>query len=148
MGSIGDFVSRRLLPFLITCGYNGPSRKAPGGPMDKINSVRNRDDVLRLLSAALRHEWAVSFEYVIHAYSMPKGKYFYDDPVLRQGTALSRSPGIERGAFPKVENMVWNISYDEARHIDQFAAMIAAIESAGEAGAGCFRPPPDRETRG
>src|SRR4030042_19806 len=96
MGSIGDFVSRRLLPFLITCGYNGPSRKAPGGPMDKINSVRNRDDVLRLLSAALRHEWAVSFEYVIHAYSMPKGKYFYDDPVLRQRTD-ARAQTIQLG---------------------------------------------------
>jgi bacterioferritin (cytochrome b1) len=174
--------------------------------MDKMKSVRNRDDVVRLLSAALQHEWAVSFEYVIHAYSMPKGKFFYDDPVLRQRTDaraqtiqigidemyhalqlgivlaqmgaepsfgtdeivrfpriidnlkqdkmteemvtdLYQSAEVEPGAFPKVENMIWNISYDEVRHIDQFAAMIAAVESAGEAGALCFRPHPDRERR-
>jgi bacterioferritin (cytochrome b1) len=174
--------------------------------MDKIKSVRNRDDVLRLLSAALRHEWAVSFEYVIHAYSMPKGKFFYDDPVLRQRTDvraqtiqigidemyhalqlgiiltqmgaepsfdadeiarfpriidnlkqdkmteeavtdLYQSAEVEPGAFPKVENMVWNISYDEVRHIGQFAAMIEAVESSGESGAACFRGHPDRERR-
>jgi len=174
--------------------------------MDKIQSITNRDDVVRLLSAALRHEWAVSFEYVIHAYSMPKGKFFYADPVLKQRTdaraqtiqigidemyhalqlgmvltQMGAEPGfatdevvrfpriidnlkrdkmteemvtnlyqsaeVEPGAFPKIENMVWNISYDEVRHIDQFAAMIAAIESAGEAGAACFRPHPDRERR-
>ncbi len=174
--------------------------------MDKIKSVRNRDDVLRLLSAALRHEWAVSFEYVIHAYSMPKGKFFYDDPVLRQRTDvraqtiqigidemyhalqlgiiltqmgaepsfdtdeitrfpriidnlkqdkmteeavtdLYQSAEVEPGAFPKVENMVWNISYDEVRHIGQFAAMIEAIESSGESGAVCFRPHADRKRR-
>ena len=174
--------------------------------MDKIKSVRNRDDVVRLLSAALQHEWAVSFEYVVHAYSMPKGKFFYDDPVLRQRTDaraqtiqigidemyhalqlgivltqmgavpsfrtdeivryprvvdnlrrdkmteemvtdLYQSAEVEPGAFPKIENMVWNISYDEVRHIGQFAAMIGAIESSGEAEATCFRPHPDRARR-
>jgi bacterioferritin (cytochrome b1) len=174
--------------------------------MDKIKSVRNRDDVVRLLSAALQHEWAVSFEYVIHAYSMPKGKFFYDDPVLRQRTDaraqtiqigidemyhalqlgiiltqmgaepsfatdevvrfpriidnlrrdkmteemvtdLYQSAEVEPGAFPKVENMIWNISYDEVRHIGQFGAMIEAIETAGEAGALCFPPHPDRAHR-
>jgi len=174
--------------------------------MDKIKTVRNRDDVIRLLSAALQHEWAVSFEYIVHAYSMPKGKFFYDDPVLRQrtdaraqtiqigidemyhalqlGIVLTRmvaepsfatnevvrfpriidnlrrdkmteemvtdlyqSAEVEPGAFPEVENMIWNISYDEVRHIGQFAAMIEAIESAGEAGALCFPPHPDRARR-
>jgi bacterioferritin (cytochrome b1) len=174
--------------------------------MDKVQSVRNRDDVVRLLSAALRHEWAVSFEYVVHAYSMPKGKFLYEDPVLKQTTdaraqtiqigidemyhalqlgviltqmgaapsfgtdeivrfprivdnlkedkrtedevtALYQSAEIEPGAFSKVENMIWNISYDEVRHSAQFAAMIAAIESSGEAGAEGFRPHPDRGRR-
>jgi bacterioferritin (cytochrome b1) len=174
--------------------------------MEQIRSVRNRDDVVRLLSAALRHEWAVSFEYVIHAYSMPKGKFLYVDPVLKQTTdaraqtiqigidemyhalqlgviltqmgaapgfgtdevvrfprivdnlkedkrtedevtALYQSAEVEPGAFSKVENMIWNISYDEVRHSAQFAAMIAAIESSEEAGAEGFRPHPDRGRR-
>ena len=54
--------------------------------MDKTKTVRTRDDVVRLLGVALRHEWAVSFEYIVHAYSIPKGKYFYEDPVLKQRT--------------------------------------------------------------
>jgi bacterioferritin (cytochrome b1) len=174
--------------------------------MDKIKSVRNRDDVVNLLSSALQHEWAVSFEYVVHAYSMPKGKFFYDDPVLKQRTDaraqtiqigidemyhalqlgivltqmgavpsfrtdeivryprivdnlrrdkmteemvtdLYQSAEVEPGAFPKVENMVWNISYDEVRHIGQFGAMIQAIESAGETGSLCYPPHPDRARR-
>ena len=173
--------------------------------MDKIRSVQNRDDLIRLLSAALHHEWAVSFEYVIHAYSMPKGKFLYEDPISKQtndaraqtiqigidemyhalqlGITLARlgvDPGfgtdevvrhplaldnlkrdkmteemvtdlyqsaeIAPGAFPEVENMVWNISYDEVRHIAQFEAMIAAVESGGTAAA-CFAPHPDRESR-
>jgi bacterioferritin (cytochrome b1) len=174
--------------------------------MEKVPSVRNRDDVVRLLSAALRHEWAVSFEYVIHAYSMPKGRFLYEDPVLKQTTdaraqtiqigidemyhalqlgviltqmgaapsfgtdgivrfprivdnikedqrtedevtALYQSAELEPGAFPKVENMIWNISYDEVRHSAQFAAMIAAIESSGQAGAEVFPPHRDRARR-
>jgi bacterioferritin (cytochrome b1) len=174
--------------------------------MDKIKSVRNRDDVIRLLAAALQHEWAVSFEYVVHAYSMPKGKFLYDDPVLKQRTDaraqtiqigidemyhalqlgivltqmgaepsfatdevvrfprvidnlrrdkmteemvtdLYQSAEVEPGAFPKVENMVWNISYDEVRHIGQFAAMIEALESSGQSAAECFRAHPDRDRR-
>lgn len=174
--------------------------------MEKIQSVRNRDDVVRLLSAALRHEWAVSFEYVMHAYAMPKGRFLYEDPVLKQTTdaraqtiqigidemyhalqlgvsltqmgaapsfgtdeivrfprivdnlkedkrtedevtALYQSAEVEPGAFPKVENMIWNISSDEVRHSAQFAAMIAAIESSGQAGAEGFRPHPDRGRR-
>jgi len=174
--------------------------------MDNIKSVKTRDDIVRLLNAALHHEWAVSFEYVIHAYSMPKGQFLYADPVSKQttdaraqtiqigidemyhalqlGITLTRlgvDPGfgtdeivryprildnlkedkrteeavtdlyqsaeIEPEAFPEIENMVWNISYDEVRHIGQFAAMIAAVESAGAAGAACFAPHPDRGRR-
>jgi bacterioferritin (cytochrome b1) len=174
--------------------------------MDKIKTVKTRDDVVRLLSTALEHEWAVSFEYVVHAYSMPKGKFLYDDPVSGQRadaraqtiqigidemyhalqlglvltqmgidpsfktdeviryprvidnlrrdkmteemvTDLYQSAEIEPAAFPKVENMVWNISADEVRHTGQFAAMIAAIESSGEAEALCFKAHPDRAGR-
>jgi len=174
--------------------------------MDKIKTVKTRSDVVRFLSAALEHEWAVSFEYVVHAYSMPKGKFLYDDPVSGQRadaraqtiqigidemyhalqlgivltqmgmepsfetdeviryprvvdnlkrdkmteemvTDLYQSAEIEPAAFPKVENMVWNISADEVRHIGQFAAMIAAIESSGEAEALCFKAHPDRAGR-
>jgi bacterioferritin (cytochrome b1) len=173
--------------------------------MDKIAPVRSRDDVVRLLSAALHHEWAVSFEYLIHAYSMPKGRFLYEDPILKQtqdaraqtiqigidemyhalqlGLTLSRlgaEPGfvtdeivryprvldnlredkrteemvtglyqsaeLAPGAYPEIENMVWNISYDEVRHIDQFGAMIAAVE-AGGGEAAVFAAHPDRGRR-
>jgi bacterioferritin (cytochrome b1) len=171
--------------------------------MDKIKLVRSRDDVVRLLAAALHHEWAVSFEYLIHAYSMPKGRFLYEDPILKQtqdaraqtiqigidemyhalqlGLTLSRlgvEPGFDTdeivryprvldnlredkrteetvtdlyqsaelapGAYPEIENMVWNISYDEVRHIDQFGAMIAAVE-AGGGEAAVFAAHPDRD---
>jgi bacterioferritin (cytochrome b1) len=174
--------------------------------MEKMKSIRTDEDVLKLLSIALRHEWAVSFEYVIHAYSIPKGKYFYEDPVLKQKTDVRgqtiqigidemyhalqlgviitrmggtpsfetddivRYPGIldnlkqdkrteeevtnlyqsaviDPGAYPKVENMVWNISYDEVRHIDQFQAMIAGLEASGAADAACLKPHPERDRR-
>jgi bacterioferritin (cytochrome b1) len=174
--------------------------------MDKIRTVKDHADVVRLLSAALAHEWAVSFEYVVHAYSMPKGKFLYDDPVLKQRTDvraqtiqigidemyhalqlglilaqmgvepgfrtdevvryprvidnlkrdksteemvtdLYQSAEVEPAAFPKVENMIWNISYDEVRHIGQFAAMIEAVGSSGEPDALCYRAHPDRDHR-
>ena len=174
--------------------------------MDRIKTVKTRDDALRLLAAALQHEWAVSFEYVVHAYSMPKGRFLYDDPFLKQTTDaraqtiqigidemyhalqlstvltqlgvapsfrtdevvrfprvvdnlkrdkmtedmvtdLYRSAEVEPGAFPEIENMIWNISYDEVRHSAQFAAMIAAIESSPDAGAEVFKAHPDRDRR-
>jgi bacterioferritin (cytochrome b1) len=174
--------------------------------MDKVMAVKTRDDAVRLLAAALRHEWAVSFEYVIHAYSLPKGKFLYGDPILKQRTdaraqtiqigidemyhalqlglvlarmgvepgfgtdeivryprvvdnlkedkrtedevtALYQSAEVEPGAFPEIENMIWNISYDEVRHSAQFAAMIAAIEASPDAGAEVFKPRPDRDRR-
>jgi bacterioferritin (cytochrome b1) len=174
--------------------------------MDKIKTVKTDEDAVRLLAAALRHEWAVSFEYVIHAYSMPKGRFLYDDPFLKQRTdaraqtiqigidemyhalqlgviltqmgvepsfatdgivrfprivdnlkedkrtedevtALYQSAEVEPGAFPEIENMIWNISCDEVRHSAQFAAMIAAIEASPEPGAEIFRPHADRDGR-
>jgi bacterioferritin (cytochrome b1) len=48
--------------------------------------IARREDLFKLLNAALRHEWAVSIEYLVHAYSMPKGAHIYDDPVLRRRT--------------------------------------------------------------
>lgn len=51
--------------------------------MEKTGAVKTQDDMIKLLNIALEHEWAVSFEYTIHAYSMPKGKYFYQDPVMK-----------------------------------------------------------------
>ncbi|MGZ4887099.1 MAG: ferritin-like domain-containing protein [Candidatus Aminicenantales bacterium] len=173
--------------------------------MEKIKSVKTRDDILKLLATALAHEWAVSFEYVIHAYSIPKGKYFYEDPILKQRTDLRwqiiqigidemyhalqlgiiltqmgtepkfrtdevmrypkiadnlkrdkmteemvtdlyQSAEVEPGAQPKVENMIWNISYDEVRHIDQFKAMIGTLEASGNAEAPCLKASPERES--
>lgn len=46
-------------------------------------TVKSKEDILKLLNRALEHEWAVSFEYLIHAYSMPKAKYFYEDPIMK-----------------------------------------------------------------
>ena len=174
--------------------------------MEKIKSVKTRDDVLKLLTTALTHEWAVSFEYVIHAYSIPKGKYFYEDPILKQRTDvrgqtiqigidemyhtlqlglvlaqmgvppgfrtdeivrypriidnlqrdkkteemvtdLYQSAEVEPGAFPKIENMIWNISYDEVRHIDQFKVMIETLEASGNAEAPCLKASPERGSR-
>ena len=51
--------------------------------MQETNKIQTKDDTLQLLNIALEHEWAVSFEYIIHAYSMPKAKLFYFDPVLK-----------------------------------------------------------------
>jgi bacterioferritin (cytochrome b1) len=50
--------------------------------MEKLFLVNNEETLIKYLNLALEHEWAVSFEYVIHAYSMPKAKYFYFDPVM------------------------------------------------------------------
>ncbi len=50
--------------------------------MPAVSRITSADEALALLQTALKHEWAVSLEYLIHAYSMPKGKYFYDDPVV------------------------------------------------------------------
>jgi bacterioferritin (cytochrome b1) len=65
--------------------------------MEKITRViGRRDDAIKMMNIALEHEWAVSFEYLIHAYSMPKGKFFYEDPVMKQRTDI-RAQTIQIG---------------------------------------------------
>jgi bacterioferritin (cytochrome b1) len=166
--------------------------------MEKISKIETKNDALKLLDIALKHEWAVSFEYVIHAYSTPKGRFFYQDPVMNLRTdaraqmiqigidemyhalqlgiivtKLGGRPSFEtdevirypriidnikrdkmtedlvtdlyqsaewkEGAFPKIQNMVLNISYDEVRHSRQFEAMIKTMEKEGNTEALCFQ---------
>jgi bacterioferritin (cytochrome b1) len=45
--------------------------------------------------------------------------------------------------FPKIQNMVLNISYDEVRHSRQFEAMIVAMEKESASTALCFRETPE-----
>lgn len=170
--------------------------------MKTIDYIETKEDALKLLNIALEHEWAVSFEYVIHAYSMPKGKYFYYDPIMKTErdvraqtiqigidemyhalqlgviitqmggqpsfktdeviryprivdnlkrdkmtedmvTSLYQQAKFKEGTFPKIENMVWNISYDEVRHSRQFEAMIEKINIDGHHEARCFTALPD-----
>ncbi len=170
--------------------------------MEKIKNIRTKEDTITLMNIALEHEWAVSFEYIIHAYSMPKGKFFYQDPVMKRrqdvraqtiqigidemyhslqlGTIITQMGGIpsfktdevirhpkimdnlerdkhtedlvtdlyqsalfEEGAFPKIQNMVLNISYDEVRHSDQFAAMMEAMRAEGAMDALCYPSNPE-----
>jgi hypothetical protein len=166
--------------------------------MEKVRRIDTEEAAIHLLQVALEHEWAVSFEYTIHAYSMPKGKYLYDDPVMKLRTdaraqtiqigidemyhslqlgiilqqmgadpsfktdEVIRYPKIidnlkrdkltedlvtdlyqsaewKEGAFPKIQNMVLNISYDEVRHGRQFQTMIRTMEQEGAAEALCFK---------
>jgi len=174
--------------------------------MEKIRLIQTQEDVLRLLQVALEHEWAVSFEYTIHAYSMPKGKFFYEDPVMKLRTdaraqaiqigidemyhslqlgviirqlggdpsfktdEVVRFPNVidnlkrdkmtedlvtdlyqsaewKEGAFPKIQNMILNISYDEVRHSRQFESMIRVIEREGGAETTAFRETPEAAAR-
>jgi bacterioferritin (cytochrome b1) len=174
--------------------------------VEKLKIVKTQPEALRLLNIALEHEWAVSFEYTIHAYSMPKGKFFYDDPVMKLRTDVRaqtiqigidemyhalqlgiiitqlggtpsfktdeviRYPKIidnlrrdkmtedlvtdlyqsaewEEGAFPKIRNMILNISYDEVRHSRQFETMIRTMKEEGSAEALCFEESPDAAGR-
>lgn len=170
--------------------------------MEKVKKVETKEDALKLLNVALEHEWAVSFEYTIHAYSMPKGKYFYQDPIMKQqadargqtiqigidemyhslqlgvvitqmgGTPSFRTDEVVRypriidnlkrdkmtedlvtnlyqsaefleGAFPKIQNMILNISSDEVRHAEQFQAMIKAMKKAEAEEDLCFQTSPE-----
>ena len=175
--------------------------------MKKIGHIiAARKDTVELLNVALAHEWAVSFEYLLHAYSMPKAKFFYDDPVMKhrmdvraqtiqigidemyhalqlgiiitqmgsvptfktddvirypkiidnlkrdkttedQVTDLYQSALFKKGLFPKVLNMILNISYDEVRHSKQFEVMIEALEKHGHAQALCFSTNPEIDGR-
>ncbi len=170
--------------------------------MENIKNIKSTEDAINLLNVALEHEWAVSFEYLFHAYSFPKGKFFYQDPVLKRrqdvraqtiqigidemyhslqlgiiikqmgGTPsfktdeviryprimdnlerdkktedlvidLYQSAEFEEGAFPKIQNMVLNISYDEVRHSDQFVAMMDAMRAEGAEDAMCHQSNPE-----
>jgi len=170
--------------------------------MENIKSIKSREDAIRLLNIALEHEWAVSFEYLFHAYSFPKGKFFYQDPVLKRRqdvraqtiqigidemyhslqlgiiikqmgetpsfktdeiiryprimdnlerdkktedwvTDLYQSAEFEEGAFPKIQNMVLNISSDEVRHSDQFVAMMDTMKAQGAEDAMCHQSNPE-----
>ena len=174
--------------------------------MEKIKDIRSREDVIKYLNVALEHEWAVSFEYLFHAYSMPKAKYFYDDPVMKQkndvrgqtiqigidemyhalqlGVIISQMGGVpsfktddiiryprivdnlardkmtedlvtdlyqsaefNEVSYPKIQNMIWNISYDEVRHSRQFVAMIEAMKAGGNGDALIFQPNPENAER-
>jgi len=84
--------------------------------VEQIRNVETKEDALRLLDTALKHEWAVSFEYVIHAYSMPKGKYFYHDPVMKLRTD-ARAQMIQ-------------IGIDEMHHALQLGIVITQMGSA------------------
>lgn len=169
--------------------------------MENIKSIKSEEDAMKLLNIALEHEWAVSFEYLYHAYSFPKGKFFYQDPILKHRqdvraqtiqigidemyhslqlgiiitqmggtpsfktdeviryprvidnlerdkktedlvTNLYQSAEFEENAFPKIQNMVLNISYDEVRHSDQFVAMMDAMRSEGAEDAMCYQSNP------
>lgn len=166
--------------------------------MEKIKQIETKEDAIKLLTTALEHEWAVSFEYTIHAYSMPKGNFFYQDPIMKHKTdvraqtiqigidemyhalqfgiiiaQMGRIPSFKtdevmrypkiidnlkrdkmtedmvidlyqsaeftQGAFPKIQNMILNISYDEVRHSRQFGAMMEAIKSIGAEEALCYK---------
>jgi bacterioferritin (cytochrome b1) len=174
--------------------------------MQKLGIIKTDEDAIRLLNIALEHEWAVSFEYTIHAYSMPKAVFFYDDPVMkiRQDaraqtiqigidemyhalqlglviqqmggapsfktdeviryprildnlkrdkmtedlvTDLYRTAEIVEGAFPKIQNMILNIAYDEVRHADQFQAMIDTLEAEGQQETICFQHAPENRDK-
>src|SRR4030065_1033725 len=54
-------------------------------------------------------------------------------------TDLYQSAEWKEGAFPKIQNMVLNISYDEVRHSKQFETMIRTLAKAGAAEALCFK---------
>ena len=174
--------------------------------MEKIKRIDTHEDLLKYLTVALEHEWAVSIEYLYHAYSMPKGKFFYDDPVMKQRsdargqtiqigidemyhalqlgvvirqmggipsfrtdevirfprivdnlerdrqtedlvTELYQSAEFKEFAYPKVQNMVLNISGDEVRHSKQFRAMIRTMVDSGHADALVFQPKPENDAR-
>jgi len=170
--------------------------------MEKAKTIKTKEDAIKLLNIALEHEWAVSFEYTIHAYSMPKSKFFYEDPIMKHRTDarawtiqigldemyhalqlgliitqmggvpsfktdevvryprimdnlkrdkmtedmvtdLYQSAEFEEGAYPKIQNMILNISYDEVRHSEQFEAMMEAIRKEDAEDTLCFQPNPE-----
>ena len=169
--------------------------------MKKIGLIQTEEQAIQLLNIALEHEWAVSFEYSIHAYSMPKATFFYQDPIMQVRkdaraqtiqigidemyhalqlgliiqqmggtpsfktdevirypkvldnlkrdkktedlvTELYRTAEIVEGAFPKIQNMILNIAYDEVRHAAQFQTMIDTLEAEGARDTLCHQHDP------
>jgi len=78
--------------------------------MKKIRDINTIQNLIELLTISLEHEWAVSFEYLFHAYSMPKAKYFYRDPVLQAET--------------DVRGQTIQIAIDEMYHSQQFGLVL------------------------
>jgi bacterioferritin (cytochrome b1) len=172
--------------------------------MQNIGLIKTQEDAIKLLNIALEHEWAVSFEYTIHAYSMPKAEFFYEDPIMKVRkdaraqtiqigidemyhalqlgivikqmggtpsfktdevfrypriidnlkrdkktedlvTELYRTAEILEGAFPKIQNMILNIAYDEVRHAAQFQTMIDTMEAEGRQDALCYQSDPENQ---
>ena len=62
-------------------------------------------------------------------------------------TDLYQSAEFKDGVFPKIQNMVLNISYDEVRHSKQFVAMMEAMKKEGLEDALCFQPNPENENK-
>jgi bacterioferritin (cytochrome b1) len=198
-----EMISRVILGYLFFSfeKFYNSLFKTGGEKMRSIKNIRTEEDAIELMNVALEHEWAVSFEYLFHAYSFPKGKFFYTDPILKRYqdvraqtiqigidemyhslqlgviitklggtpsfktdevfrypriidnlerdkktedlvTDLYQSAEFEEGAFPKIRNMVLNISYDEVRHSDQFVAMMASMRAEGAEDALCHQSDP------
>ncbi len=171
-----------------------------------MKQIKTVESAIKLLNIALEHEWAVSLEYTIHAYSMPKGKFFYEDPIMKHKTDvraqtiqigidemyhslqlgiiitqmggipsfetdeviryprimdnlkrdketedmvthLYQSAEFKEDAFPKIQNMLLNISYDEVRHSKQFVAMMEAMKKEGAEDALCYQPNPENQDK-
>ena len=58
-------------------------------------------------------------------------------------TNLYQSAEFEGDSFPKIQNMILNISYDEVRHAAQFSAMMEAMKAEGQEEALCYQTNPD-----
>jgi bacterioferritin (cytochrome b1) len=62
-------------------------------------------------------------------------------------TELYQSAEFEEGSFPKIQNMMLNISYDEVRHSAQFSAMMEAMKAEGQEEALCYATSSDATSK-
>jgi hypothetical protein len=62
-------------------------------------------------------------------------------------TDLYQTAEFKEASYPKIQNMVWNISYDEVRHSRQFVAMIETMKAGGNEDARIFQPNPENTGR-
>jgi rubrerythrin len=83
--------------------------------MKKVRNISGPEDLVELLTVSLEHEWAVSFEYLFHAYSLPKGKYLYPDPVL--------------GLTTDVRYQTIQIGIDEMYHSLQIGLLLRQLDA-------------------